>query len=140
MSLENLCIIYIQFKYNSNIHGYYLTLSKLTDYSNARLYKLNSVLTQHCPWLRSHEWRRYDKKQYCNWNEFNINASISGWHRRLNHRVGVSPAFHLLIRELHNEAREVAEQVVLVSELSLRRIQRKHYRQSQAKLFEAWDR
>ena len=49
MSLENLCIIYIQFKYNSNIHGYYLTLSKLTDYSNARLYKLNSVLTQHCP-------------------------------------------------------------------------------------------
>ena len=66
--------------------------------------------------------------------------SLTGLHRRLNYRAGAAPPFYILIKVIHSEAREVNDQVRLVSELKLRRLQRKSYRSMQAKIFLAWER
>ena len=63
-----------------------------------------------------------------------------GWHSRLNVKAGIAPPFYILIGVLHREAREVAGQIQLVSELSLRRLQRASYRSMQSRFLEAWDR
>ena len=46
---------------------------------------------------------------------------------------------YLLIKFLHKEATLTALQIRLVSEKKLKRIQRRKYRELQAKLFELWD-
>ena len=66
--------------------------------------------------------------------------SFTGWHRRLNYRAGAAPSFYILIKVIHSEAREVNDQIRLVSELKLRSLQRKSYRSMQAKIFLAWER
>ena len=66
--------------------------------------------------------------------------SFTGWHRRLNYRAGAAPPFYILIKVIHSKAREVNDQIRLVSELKLRRLQRKSYRSMQAKIFLAWER
>ena len=69
------------------------------------------------------------------------NSDVEGWHNGLNRRTsgrGQLP-MHLLIKFLHKEATLTALQTRLVSERKLRRIQRRKYRELQAKLFELWD-
>ncbi|WAR07137.1 hypothetical protein MAR_017095 [Mya arenaria] len=61
------------------------------------------------------------------------------WHRSLNMKTGAAPPFYVLLQILHREAKDVEEQIHLVSELSLRRIQRKSTRSMQWRLFSAWD-
>ncbi|WAR31060.1 hypothetical protein MAR_033602 [Mya arenaria] len=68
-----------------------------------------------------------------------LNFSPPGWHRRLNMKTGAAPPFYVLLQVLHLEAKDVEEQIHLVSELSLRRIQRKSTRSMQSRLFSAWD-
>jgi len=53
---------------------------------------------------------------------------------------GVAPPFYVLVKLLHREATDVSRQVHLVSEMRLERLQRRAYRQEQAKIFKAWDR
>ncbi|KAK3731056.1 hypothetical protein QZH41_019214 [Actinostola sp. cb2023] len=68
------------------------------------------------------------------------NNDLEGWHNALNRRAcgkGQLPMY-LLIKLLHNEASLVSLQIRLVSEKKLRRIQRRKYRQLQAKIFEQW--
>ena len=63
------------------------------------------------------------------------------WHHRLNcHAQGKSQLpFYLLVALLFQEARLTSLQIRLVSDKKLKRIQRKEYRNVQARLFEAWD-
>ena len=65
-----------------------------------------------------------------------------GWHHGLNRRAqGKSqlPFYHLLVELLFQEAKLTSLQIRLVSDKKLKRIQRKEYRNVQARLFEAWD-
>ena len=69
------------------------------------------------------------------------NNDVEGWHNGLNRRAsgrGQLPMY-LLIKFLHKEATLTALQIRLVSEKKLKRIQRRKYREQQAKLFELWD-
>ena len=69
------------------------------------------------------------------------NNDIEGWHQGLNRRAsgrGLLPMY-LLIKLLHREAMLTAIQIRLVSEKKLRRIQRRIYRDLQAKIFRLWD-
>ena len=69
------------------------------------------------------------------------NNDVEGWHNSLNRRAsgrGQLPMY-LLIKFLHKEATLTALQIRLVSEKKLKRIQRRKYRELQAKLFELWD-
>ena len=69
------------------------------------------------------------------------NNDVEGWHNGLNRRAsgrGQLPMY-LLIKFLHKEATLTALQIRLVSEKKLKRIQRRKYRELQAKLFELWD-
>lgn len=65
---------------------------------------------------------------------------FSGWHRKINGRAGASPAFHLLVRVLYQETQQMVNLVQLVTEMKLRRIQRKSTRAVQAKVFDLWER
>ena len=64
-----------------------------------------------------------------------------GWHHGLNCRAqGKSQLpFYLLVELLFQEAKLTSLQIRLVSDKKLKRIQRKEYRNVQARLFEAWD-
>jgi len=68
------------------------------------------------------------------------NNDIEGWHHALNRRAagGWHMPFYLLIDLLHREARLSALQIRLVSEMKLKRIQRKNYRSFQSKIFDHW--
>ena len=69
------------------------------------------------------------------------NNDVEGWHNALNRRAsgrGQLPLY-LLIKFLHKEATLTALHIRLVSERKLKRIQRRKYRELQAKLFELWD-
>ena len=84
-------------------------------------------------------WGPYD------WTAFKkairTNNDVEGWHNALNRRAsgrGQLPLY-LLIKFLHKEATLTALQIRLVSERKLKRIQRRKYRELQAKLFELWD-
>ena len=69
------------------------------------------------------------------------NNDVEGWHNALNRRAsgrGQLPLY-LLIKFLHKEATFTALHIRLVSERKLKRIQRRKYRELQAKLFELWD-
>ena len=69
------------------------------------------------------------------------NNDVEGWHNGLNRRAfgRVQLPMYLLIKFLHKEATLTALQIRLVSEKKLKRIQRRKYRELQAKLFELWD-
>lgn len=67
-----------------------------------------------------------------------INNDVEGWHHGLNRRAsgrGQLPMY-LLIQFIHKEATFTALKIRLVSEMKLRRIQRRKYRELQAKLVE----
>lgn len=65
---------------------------------------------------------------------------ISGWHRKLNLKAGTAPPFYNLLKTLHREAKEAEGQVQLVTEMRLRRLQRKETRSVQGRIFAVWDR
>ena len=69
------------------------------------------------------------------------NNDTEGWHHGLNRRAqGKSQLpFYLLVALLFQEAKLTSLQIRLVSDKKLKRIQRKEYRNVQARLFEAWD-
>lgn len=69
------------------------------------------------------------------------NNDTEGWHHGLNRRTqGKSQLpFYLLVELLFQEAKLTSLQIRLVSDKKLKRIQRKEYRNVQARLFEAWD-
>ena len=69
------------------------------------------------------------------------NNDTEGWHHGLNRRAqGKSQLpFYLLVELLFQEAKLTSLQIRLVSDKKLKRIQRKEYRNVQARLFEAWD-
>ena len=79
------------------------------------------------------------------WSIFNqsvrTNNDIEGWHNRLNkHAAGRSNLqFYLLISLLHREAKLTSVYIRLVPENKLQRIQRKKYKELQAKIFALWD-
>ena len=81
-----------------------------------------------------------------NWSVYQqaitTNNDIEGWHNALNHRAGGQSGLSMysLIELLEREARLTAVTIRLVSERKLRRVQRKQYRNLQAKLFDSWDR
>ena len=66
---------------------------------------------------------------------------IEGWHNALNRGAGsrCRMLFYSLIELLDREARITAISIRLVSDKKLKRIQRKRYRELQAKLFSQWE-
>ena len=80
-----------------------------------------------------------------NWSVYQqairTNNDIEGWHNALNRRAigqsGLPP--YLLIELLDREARLTAVTIRLVSEKKLKRVQRKQYRNLQARLFDSWE-
>ena len=66
---------------------------------------------------------------------------IEGWHNALNRGAGsrCRLLFYSLIELLDREARITAISIRLVSDKKLKRIQRKKYRELQAKLFSQWE-
>ena len=91
-----------------------------------------------CTWVESSLW-----PPRC-WSVFDqpirTNNDVEGWHHSLNRRAsGKSQLpFYVLVKLLQKEAVLVAVQVRLVSERKLKRVQRRKYRQLQAKLFDLW--
>ena len=69
------------------------------------------------------------------------NNDVKGWHLSLNNRAKgkASLPFYLLVNFLKEEADLVNLQMRLVGEQKLQRIQRKKYRDLQAKLMGHWD-
>ena len=69
------------------------------------------------------------------------NNNIEGWHNALNRRKGGQSGLSMysLIELLEREARLTAVTIRLVSERKLKRVQRKQYRNLQAKLFDSWE-
>ncbi|XP_053398916.1 uncharacterized protein LOC123556675 isoform X4 [Mercenaria mercenaria] len=92
----------------------------------------------HHTWLQSSTWPVTSWSVYG--QSVRNNNDVEGWHRKISGRAGPSPAFHLLVHVLHQESRQMANLVQLVSEMKLRRIHRKSTRAVQAKVFELWDR
>ena len=72
--------------------------------------------------------QRYASEPLRQFTEYNRRASGRG-----------QLPMYLLIKFLHKEATLTALQIRLVSEKKLKRIQRRKYRELQAKLFELWD-
>ena len=70
------------------------------------------------------------------------NNDIEGWHNRLNRRASgrTQIPLYLLVKLLHSEAVLTSLQARLVSEKKLTRIQRRHYRNLQTKIFGLWER
>ena len=66
---------------------------------------------------------------------------LKGWHHRINRRAAGKSQLplYVLIKLLHQEAQLTAIQIRLVSEKKLRRIQRRKYRDLQAKIFDLWE-
>lgn len=80
-----------------------------------------------------------------NWSVFKqpirTNNDTEGWHNALNRRAGGHSGLPLytLVELLDKEAKLTAVAIRLVSAEKLKRIQRKKYRNLQAKLFDSWD-
>lgn len=90
-------------------------------------------------WISGTTWTPSD------WSVFKkavrTNNDLEGWHHGLNRRAsgrGQLPLY-VLIKLLHKEAQLTAIQIRLVSEKKLRRIQRRKYRDLQARIFDLWD-
>ena len=66
------------------------------------------------------------------------NNNLEGWHHGINRRAAHN-SHYVLIKLLHREAQLTAIQILLVSEKKLRRIQRRKYRDLQAKIFNLWE-
>lgn len=91
----------------------------------------------HTNWIQSSFW---PIQCWCVYGQsVRTNNDVEGWHNRLNSRAGVAPAFYNLVRKLREESTFVEQQVTLVSEMRLKKIQRMSYRSTQARLFAAWD-
>lgn len=69
------------------------------------------------------------------------NNDVEGWHNSLNRRASgrCQMPFYLLINLLYREARLANLHIRLVSEMKLKRFQRKKYRNVQAKIFSYWE-
>ena len=69
------------------------------------------------------------------------NNDVEGWHNSLNRRASgrCQLPFYMLVNLLHREAKLTAIKIRLVSELKLKRIQRRKYRNLQRKMFTYWD-
>ena len=69
------------------------------------------------------------------------NNDIEGWRNALNRRAGGQSGLPLysLIERLYREVRLTAVTIKLVSEKKLKRMQRKLYRDLQARLFDVWE-
>ena len=86
-------------------------------------------------WINSNIW-----PPSC-WSVFMIpvrtNNDFEGWHNSLNRRASgrFHMPFYLLVNLLHQEAKLAALHIRLVSERKLTRIQRKKYRNLQARIF-----
>ena len=80
-----------------------------------------------------------------NWSVYRqpirTNNDTEGWHNALNRRAGGQSGLSLysLVELLAREARLTAVTIRLVSDRKLKRIQRRKYRNLQAKLFDNWD-
>lgn len=90
-------------------------------------------------WISSNTWPPSSWSVYL--QSIRTNNDVEGWHNALNRRArGKSQLpLYMLIELLHQEARLTSLQIRLVSERKLRRIQRKVYRNVQAKIFALWD-
>ena len=100
-----------------------------------------------------HELVDYVSNQWVNTNTFppsswsvygqpvRTNNDIEGWHNSLNRRAGgrVHLPFYLLIQLLHRESSVCTVQLRLVNARKLQRIQRKKYRELQARIFGYWE-
>ncbi|KAK3741180.1 hypothetical protein QZH41_012629, partial [Actinostola sp. cb2023] len=88
----------------------------------------------HSPTFPPTDWSVYGQS-------IRTNNDIEGWHNGLNRCASgrVHLPFYLLVKLLHSEAKLTEIQVRLVSEQKLKRIQRKKYRQLQAKIFALWE-
>ena len=80
-----------------------------------------------------------------NWSVYQqpirTNNDIEGWHNALNRRASGQSGLSMysLIELLEREARLTAVTIRLVSERKLKRVQRKQYRNLQARLFDSWE-
>jgi hypothetical protein len=102
-----------------------IPLRQLLDYINAT-------------WIQSTLW-----PPAC-WSVFNrsirTNNDVEGYHRRLNtktHRHNLP--FYQLVELLHSESKFVDIQAQFISDDKLKRDQRQHFKQQQAKMFSMWD-
>ncbi|KAJ8046745.1 hypothetical protein HOLleu_05524 [Holothuria leucospilota] len=66
------------------------------------------------------------------------NNDVEGWHHALNKEAGAKSPFYLLLNVLHDAAKYVQVQVLLVSEGKLRRLQRRHMQTLEARLLRYW--
>lgn len=91
-------------------------------------------------WITSTTWSPASWSVYL--QAIRTNNDVEGWHNGLNRRAqGKSQLpLYMLIMLLHEESRLTSLQIRLVSERKLCRVQRKTYRQLQAKIFNLWDR
>ncbi|XP_041367027.1 uncharacterized protein LOC121381745 [Gigantopelta aegis] len=67
------------------------------------------------------------------------NNDVEGWHFRLNNRGRPQVQLYLLVSLLHQEAIHISNQVRLVSDRKLKRMQKKKYCDMQAKTFKYWE-
>ena len=80
-----------------------------------------------------------------NWSVYQqairTNNDIEEWHNALNRRVSgqCGLPLYLLIELLDREARLTAITIRLVSDRKLKRVQRRQYRNLQARLFDSWE-
>ena len=80
-----------------------------------------------------------------NWSVYQqairTNNDIEGWHNALNRRASGQCGLPLysMIELLDREARLTAVTIRLVSDKKLKRVQRKQYRNLQARLFNCWE-
>ncbi|KAJ8021616.1 hypothetical protein HOLleu_38868 [Holothuria leucospilota] len=66
------------------------------------------------------------------------NNDVEGWHHALNKEAGAKSPFYLLLDVLHDAAKFVQVQVLLVSEGKLRRLRRRRMQTLEARLFRYW--
>ena len=103
-----------------------LTLAEFAEYVNST-------------WISNVTWSPAD------WTVFKqavrMNNDLEGWHHGINRRVAGKSQLplYVLIKLLHQEAQLTAIQIQLILEKKLRRIQRRKYRDLQAKIFDLWE-
>jgi hypothetical protein len=89
-------------------------------------------------WITSQMWSPAD------WSIFMLpirtNNDCEGWHNRLNGKASKGHLnLYMLISLLHEESITINRQIALLSNKKLQRIQRKKYRDLQAKIFALWE-
>ena len=90
-------------------------------------------------WIRSTTWPPTAWSVYR--QSIHTNNDVEGWHNGLNRRAQgkCQLPLYMLISLLHQESCLAALQIRLVSERKLHRIQRRSYRELQARIFTLWD-